>query len=116
MTEAQRGTITHNVQGVSLTGERQFRYEKGFYFQIDGCYYSNNFSDEEWTFTPDKPSLPTKPGFYRPVSELDWTGVYHLNIQGEWSYINGHNGVSSHQSTEGIKTPLVRLIPETTDA
>lgn len=116
MTTSQHGTITHVIQGVSLTGEIIDSYPRDFYFKIDGSAYANNFQHKDWTFTPDKPALPTEPGFYRPESEPDWNGAYHLNIRGQWSYINGHDGTSSPQATSGIKTPLVRLIPESTEA
>lgn len=54
MTEAQRGTITHNVQGVSLTGEKQSIYPECFFnFRIDGNEYANTFRYADWTFTPE---------------------------------------------------------------
>ncbi len=56
------GTIKNNETGQELTGEYTEESSAYFNFKIDGTTMDNGFKGADWTFTAEKPPLPTARG------------------------------------------------------
>lgn len=83
-----KGDVHQEMRGTLIR-----TYRGDIDFQIEGCELHNSFRAKDgWTFTPDKPALPTEPGYYTTRDRLQrnstptiFAAILHLTRDGQWT-------------------------------
>jgi hypothetical protein len=96
------GKLKNRATGETISGTKIRDGESFLIVTIDGCRDSNWLNADEWDWTPDPPTLPTKPGLYQIMPSRDSKG-HHILTQITWCL--GEDGEWSYYSNDRLLTP-----------